>query len=62
MNLFGWPFDSSQAVWRLIFSGLFDRFPSVRVVMHHMGAMFPYLVGRVELGMTRVGKKLGRDF
>ena len=61
MGLFGWPFDSTQAVWRLIFGGVFDRFPSLKVVMHHMGAMFPFFVGRVELGMARVKKKLARD-
>jgi uncharacterized protein len=60
MGLFGWPFDSTQAVWRLIWSGIFDRLPSLKVVMHHMGAMFPFFVGRVELGMGRIHKKLGR--
>jgi uncharacterized protein len=61
MTFFGWPFDSTQAVWRLIWGGVFDRFPSLKVVMHHMGAMFPFFVGRVELAMKMVRKKLARD-
>lgn len=48
MQVFGWPFDSTQAVWRLIFGGVIDRFTSLKVVTHHLGAMFPYFSRRVE--------------
>jgi len=48
MQVFGWPFDTTQAVWRLIFGGVIDRFPSLRIVTHHLGAMFPYFSRRVE--------------
>jgi predicted TIM-barrel fold metal-dependent hydrolase len=60
MSLFGWPFDSTVAVWRLIFGGVLDRFPSLKIVMHHMGAMFPYFFGRFELGFSRVVKERRR--
>ena len=48
MHVFGWPFDTTQAVWRLIFGGVLDRFPSLKIVTHHLGAMFPYFKRRVE--------------
>jgi predicted TIM-barrel fold metal-dependent hydrolase len=48
MHVFGWPFDTTQAVWRLIFGGVLDRFPSMKVVMHHLGAMIPFFVRRIE--------------
>jgi len=48
MHVFGWPFDTTQAVWRLIFGGIIDRYPSLKVVTHHMGAMLPYFVRRIE--------------
>jgi predicted TIM-barrel fold metal-dependent hydrolase len=48
MHVFGWPFDTTQAVWRLIFGGVIDRYPSLKVVTHHMGAMLPYFVRRIE--------------
>ncbi len=48
MHVFGWPFDTTQAVWRLIFGGVFDRFPSLKVVMHHLGAMIPFFARRIE--------------
>lgn len=48
MHVFGWPFDTTQAVWRLIFGGVIDRFPSLRIVTHHLGAMIPYFRRRAE--------------
>jgi aminocarboxymuconate-semialdehyde decarboxylase len=48
MHVFGWPFDTTQAVWRLIFGGVIDRYPSLKIVMHHLGAMLPFFARRVE--------------
>jgi predicted TIM-barrel fold metal-dependent hydrolase len=48
MHIFGWPFDTTQAVWRLIFGGVIDRYPSLKVVTHHLGAMLPYFARRIE--------------
>jgi predicted TIM-barrel fold metal-dependent hydrolase len=47
---FGWPYDSTVAMARLVFSGLFDRHPDLAVITHHMGAMIPYFGGRIEQG------------
>jgi predicted TIM-barrel fold metal-dependent hydrolase len=47
---FGWPYDSSVAMARLVFSGLFDRHPDLKIITHHMGAMIPYFAGRIEQG------------
>ena len=47
---FGWPYDSSVAMSRLVFSGLFDRHPDLKIITHHMGAMIPYFAGRIEQG------------
>lgn len=48
MMIFGWPFDTTQAVWRLIFGGVLDLYPSLKVVTHHLGGMLPYFSGRIE--------------
>ena len=48
MHVFGWPFDTTQAVWRLIFGGVIDRFPSLKIVMHHLGAMLPFFVAALS--------------
>ncbi len=48
MLVFGWPFDTTQAVWRLIFGGVIDRYSSIKIVTHHLGAMLPYFARRIE--------------
>jgi len=53
MHVFGWPFDTTQAVWRLIFGGVIDRFPSLKIVTHHLGAMIPYFSRRIEQNFNR---------
>ena len=53
MHVFGWPFDTTQAVWRLILGGVIDRYPSLKIVTHHMGAMLPYFVKRIESTFNR---------
>jgi predicted TIM-barrel fold metal-dependent hydrolase len=53
MHVFGWPFDTTQAVWRLIFGGVIDRYPTLKIVMHHMGAMFPFFARRIISNFDR---------
>jgi len=52
---FGWPYDTSAAMARLVFSGLFDRHPDLKIITHHMGAMAPYFAGRLGPGMDQLG-------
>ena len=52
---FGWPYETSVAMARLVFSGVFDRLPGLKVITHHMGAMVPYFEGRVGHGWDQLG-------
>ena len=52
---FGWPYDTSVAMARVVFAGLFDRFPNLKIISHHMGAMAPYFAGRVGPGWDQLG-------
>ena len=54
---FGWPYETSAAMQRLVFSRLFDRLPSIRIVAHHLGAMVPYFEGRVGYGLDQLGAR-----
>jgi predicted TIM-barrel fold metal-dependent hydrolase len=54
---FGWPYETSAAMARLVFSGLMDRLPNLIVVAHHLGAMVPYFEGRVGPGWDQLGKR-----
>jgi aminocarboxymuconate-semialdehyde decarboxylase len=50
---FGWPYETSAAMARLVFSGMFDRHPDLKVLTHHMGAMIPFFSGRIVQGWGR---------
>jgi uncharacterized protein len=54
---FGWPYETSVAMARLVFAGLFDRWRNFRIITHHMGAMIPYFEGRVGHGWDQLGKR-----
>jgi predicted TIM-barrel fold metal-dependent hydrolase len=54
---FGWPYETSTAMARLVFSGLFDRFPTIKIIAHHLGAMIPYFANRIEHGWAQLGKR-----
>ncbi len=54
---FGWPYETSVAMARLVFSGLFDRHPNLKIITHHMGAMIPYFEGRVGYGWDQLGRR-----
>jgi aminocarboxymuconate-semialdehyde decarboxylase len=42
---------------RLVFSGIMDQFPTLRILAHHLGAMVPYFEGRVGPGWDQLGKR-----
>jgi len=54
---FGWPYDTSVAMTRLVFSGLFDRHPGIKIITHHLGGMVPYFDGRVGAGLDVLGSR-----
>jgi uncharacterized protein len=54
---FGWPYDTSVAMVRMVFCGLFDRYPELKIVTHHLGGMIPYYDGRVGPGLDVLGSR-----
>jgi len=54
---FGWPYETSVAMARFVFSGLFDRHPNLKIITHHMGGMVPYFEGRVGYGWDQLGTR-----
>jgi len=49
-ELVGRPFDTTMALARMILSGLFDRFPRLKVVVAHMGGALLPVIGRLDFG------------
>jgi aminocarboxymuconate-semialdehyde decarboxylase len=49
-NLVGFPVDTTLAAARLIFSGVLDRFPDLRICIAQAGGFLPYVTGRLDHG------------
>lgn len=69
-RVLAWPFDTSLAMARLVYGGVFERYPNIKFVTHHMGGMIPYFAKRIaafaetsaeeyaKLGLGESGPKL----
>jgi predicted TIM-barrel fold metal-dependent hydrolase len=56
-QVLGWPYETSVAMARIVFSGLFDKLPDMRIITHHCGAMIPFLSGRAETLWAQLGSR-----
>jgi predicted TIM-barrel fold metal-dependent hydrolase len=54
---FGWPYETSAAMVRIVCSGLMDEFPDLKFLAHHLGAMVPFFEMRVGPGMDQMGAR-----
>jgi predicted TIM-barrel fold metal-dependent hydrolase len=55
--LFGWPYETSAFMARLVFSGRLDKLPKLKIITHHLGAMAPFFVNRIGYGMDQFGAR-----
>lgn len=51
---FGWPYETTACVTRLIFSGIFDELPKLKIITHHMSGMVPFYAGKIDLGFDQI--------
>lgn len=50
MPLVGFPWDTTLAAAKLVFSGVAERFPKIRWVLGHLGGAIPYIAERLDRG------------
>jgi aminocarboxymuconate-semialdehyde decarboxylase len=50
--LVGMPMETSLAICSMIFSGIFEKLPQLRVAFAHGGGSFPMTIGRIEHGFN----------
>jgi uncharacterized protein len=59
-HLFGWPYETTLAMSRLVFSGVLDKWPELKFITHHAGGMIPFyehrIVAFLDEGQRRKGK------
>lgn len=56
-QVLGWPYETSAAMARIVFSGMLDRLPQMRIITHHCGGMLPYFSGRAEHLWAQLGSR-----
>jgi predicted TIM-barrel fold metal-dependent hydrolase len=60
-SVFGWPYETTMAMTRLVFSGIFEKYPKIKFITHHCGGMVPYFADRIVVhynnGLERLGQK-----
>jgi aminocarboxymuconate-semialdehyde decarboxylase len=47
-KIFGWLYETSITLAQLVFSGMMEEYPDLRIIPHHMGAMVPHNSGRLK--------------
>ncbi len=60
VHLFGWPYETTMAMARLVFSGIFDRFPNLKVITHHAGGMVPFYEQRIVAFLDESQRRRGK--
>jgi len=51
-TLVGWPAETTVAVARLVFAGVLERHPRLKLVLSHGGGTIANLIGRIDLGWS----------
>ena len=54
---FGWEYDLSAFMARIVFSGVLERCPQLKLLIHHGGSMVPHFSGRVGPGWDQLGAR-----
>jgi aminocarboxymuconate-semialdehyde decarboxylase len=52
LNSLGFPLEHATTAAKFIITGTLDKFPKLEVLLLHSGGAFPYIAGRIELGIT----------
>ena len=52
-NVVGFMFETTLAAVRLVYDGVFERYPRLQMIFPHLGGLAPYLMGRVQWGYER---------
>jgi hypothetical protein len=54
---FGWEYDLSAFMARIVFGGVLERHPTLKLLIHHGGSMIPHFSGRVGPGWDQLGSR-----
>ncbi|MBW2030259.1 MAG: amidohydrolase [Deltaproteobacteria bacterium] len=58
LQLYGFTLDTTMVLTTMLFQGLFERLPGLKVIHSHLGGMAPYMMGRVDTAFKRYAKEI----
>lgn len=61
-QLFSWPFETTVAMTRLVFSGILEKYPRIKFITHHGGAMVPFFDHRIIEAQKYTKAHLKRNY
>jgi len=61
-SVFGWPYETTAAMTRLVFSGVLQKYPNLKFITHHCGGMLPYFAERMTKGHDYAEVRLKAKF
>jgi predicted TIM-barrel fold metal-dependent hydrolase len=59
--VFGWEYDTAAFMARIVFSGVLERHPTLKFLIHHGGSLVPHFAGRVGPGWDQLGSRTPPD-
>ena len=54
---FGWSYDTAAFMGRMVFSRTLDKYPDLKLIVHHFGGIVPMLEGRIGPGWDQIGAR-----
>lgn len=49
---FSWEYELTQAMYQIVKAGYFEKYPNLKIIVHHAGAMVPFFAGRIKYTMS----------
>jgi len=60
-HIFGWPYQDTIAQIRLVFSGILEKYPDLKLINHHAGGMIPFFEKRLTCLCNMAEMRTGSD-
>lgn len=60
MAAWGWHIETATHILRIILSGVFDHYPSLQLIIGHLGEALPFMLSRLDHGLPQEITKLNR--
>jgi hypothetical protein len=59
--VFGWEYDTAIFMAWMVLSGVLERYPDIKFLIHHGGSMVPPFAGQVGPGLDQFGARTPPD-